>query len=81
MMTTRKKLPVHEKGSSNIDAGRVRAKRARGRVSAIESTSARLACYDAAYPLKLEKPVLKTTHGEPHTKTHSWRKMPEPWPS
>jgi hypothetical protein len=25
---------------------------------AIESTTARLACYDAAYPLKLEKPVI-----------------------
>lgn len=35
----------------------------------IESTTARLACYDAVYPLKLEKPaIVETDAGRPSYK-------------
>ena len=49
---------------------------------AIENTMARLSCYDATYPPKIEKPVaLKKTRREPSTRTPSSRKTPRPTPS
>ena len=46
---------------------------------AIDSTTGKLACYDAAYPRpKMEKPAaLKTTHRAPPTRIRSSRRTPE----
>ena len=51
---------------------------------AVESTSARLACYDAASPPKIEKPKAVEKDGSrarPEYKDPSWRRTPEPPPS